>query len=569
MSEPTSRQRAALAVLCVVLFLTFLDNTIVSVTLASIQSHLGAGVQTLQWVVNGYALTFACFMLAGGTFGDIFGRKRVMLLGIAIFCGGSVLAALAPGANWLLAGRVVMGVGAAASEPGTLSMVRHVYPDRRPRARALGVWAAVSGTALALGPVIAGVIVGFSDWRGVFWFNLAFGGAAFIAAFVVLPESADPEHPGADLQGLALGALALASAIFAVIAGETAGFSTWWIVALFVLSGVSAAAFVVVELRAEHPLLELRYFRNGAFAASNVVAFTTYFGVFSIFFFVALYLQLLANQSPFGTALDFVPMTVAMIGASVATGYWVARRGPRVPMTVGCLLAATGILVVDRLLGPNVGFAQLGWSLPIAGAGFGIALVPVTSAALSSVPEARSGMAAAATNTSRELGAVFGVAVLGALVNAQLTSNLKLRLHALGIPASFDAIVIHAVTHGTAPSNAQQAAKINPAAAAAPELVAKVLHAAERAFYSGLHLALLISAALLFAGAVVAFVGSRNVALEDGASASDDSGDTATPVDVRRTVPPVAKRRSARTGHGVHVANLGRRSTRSSSERSG
>jgi EmrB/QacA subfamily drug resistance transporter len=535
MAHSIRTQRAALAVVSLVLFLTFLDNTVVSVTLADIQSRLGAGVQTLQWVVNGYALTFACFMLAGGSFGDIFGRKRVMLIGVGIFCAGSVVAAVAPGANMLLAGRVVMGVGAAASEPGTLSMIRHVYPDRRRRARALGVWAAVSGTALALGPVIAGVIVGFSDWRGVFWFNLAFGAVAFVAAIVVLPENADPEHHAPDLVGMALGAVALAAAIFAVISGETEGFGTWWIVALFALAGVATIAFVLVELRATHPLLDLRFFRRGPFTASTVVAFTTYFGVFSIFFFVALYLQLLANQSPFGTALDFVPMTIAMIGASVVAGFWVARYGPRWPMTIGCLLAAGGILVVDGLLGPHVGFAQLGWSLPIAGIGFGIALVPVTSAALATVPSERSGMAAAATNTSRELGAVFGVAVLGAVVNAQLTSNLKARLHSLGIPSNFDAVVIHAVTHGTAPSNAQQASKINPAAAAAPELVAKVLHAAERAFYSGLHLALLISAGLLFAGAAIAFVACRDVDVSAAAGDAPAEVPDAGPVDVRRS----------------------------------
>ena len=195
-------QALALATLCGVLFLTFLDNTIVSVGLANIQSDLHAGVTSLQWVVNGYALTFAAFMLAAGMLGDILGRKKVMLAGVGIFCAGSVFAAMAPNVGWLVAGRVIMGVGAAASEPGTLSIIRHVYPDRETRADALGVWAAVSGLALALGPVIAGALVGFSSWRAIFWFNLGFGVVAFTLAGLFVPESSDRQGRTSGRGGL-------------------------------------------------------------------------------------------------------------------------------------------------------------------------------------------------------------------------------------------------------------------------------------------------------------------------------------------------------------------------------
>ena len=184
-------QSAALATLCLVLFLTFLDNTVVSVGLADVQSSLHAGITSLQWVVNGYALTFAAFMLAGGTLGDILGRKKVMLAGVAVFCAGSVVAATAPNVDVLIGGRVIMGLGAAASEPGTLSIIRHVYPDRRTRADALGVWAAVSGLALALGPVIGGVLVGLWSWHAIFWFNLLFGAVAFLMALLFVPETSD------------------------------------------------------------------------------------------------------------------------------------------------------------------------------------------------------------------------------------------------------------------------------------------------------------------------------------------------------------------------------------------
>ena len=200
------------------------------------QSDLHASVSQLQWVVNGYALTFASLMLSFGTVGDLFGRKKVMLAGVAVFCAGSVIAAVAPTTDVLIAGRVVMGIGAAASEPGTLSMIRHLYPDRAARARSLGIWAAVSSLGLALGPLIGGLLVFGWSWRAIFWFNVFFGVLAFASAAVVLPESSDPVKARFDIPGFVLGALALGSLTFGIILGETAGYRTWWIVLLFLFS---------------------------------------------------------------------------------------------------------------------------------------------------------------------------------------------------------------------------------------------------------------------------------------------------------------------------------------------
>ena len=497
-------QAVALATLCAVLFLTFLDNTIVSVGLANVQSALHAGVASLQWVVNGYALTFAAFMLAGGTLGDLLGRKKIMLAGVAVFCAGSVVAALAPNVDWLIAGRVVMGLGAAASEPGTLSIIRHVYPDKGTRADALGVWAAVSGLALALGPVIGGVLVGISDWRAIFWFNLAVGAVAFTMALAFVPETSDRGGRRIDVAGIVLGAVALASASFAVIQGEQSGYRAWWIIGLFALSGVTAVIFVIVERSVHDPMLDLSLFRRPPFAGSNFVAFAAYFGTFSIFFFTALYVQVVANASAYETALDFIPMAGGLIIASALTGPWVARVGPRVPMTVGCALAGVGILLTSLLLGPHVDFSTLGWVLPIAGIGFGIALVPVTSTPLTVVRPERSGMAASATNTSREMGAVFGVAILGAIVNAKLTGQLAARLKAIGIPPSFQSLVLHAVTGGGLGSSGAANQAEHSKNEVIAKIATKVVNAAYEAFGSGLHLALEISGALLLSGSIVA-----------------------------------------------------------------
>jgi EmrB/QacA subfamily drug resistance transporter len=509
-----SRSRsAALATLLFVLFLTFLDNTIVTVVLANVQSELHASVSQLQWVVNGYALTFASLMLSFGTIGDLFGRKKVMLTGVAVFCAGSVIAAVAPTTNILIAGRVVMGIGAAASEPGTLSMIRHLYPGARERARSLGIWAAVSSLGLALGPLIGGLLVFGWSWRAIFWFNVFFGVLAFTSAAIVLPESSDPVRARFDIPGFLLGALALGSLTFAIILGETAGYRTWWIDLLFFFSLAAAITFVFAELRAANPVLNVRYFKRSAFASANIIAFTVYFGTFAIFFMVALYLQVVGSKSPLGLALNFVPLAIGMVASSLLAGRWVAAWGPRIPMATGCLLAGLGILLTNANISPHAGIGQIGWTMFVAGVGVGMALVPVTSAALGTVPPEHSGMAASANNTFRELGAVVGVGVLGSIVNGQLTVNLVQKLTAIGIPKSFQQLVVSAVTTGTYQSQAKAATAKSPAIT---HIVNEVISAAYGAFGNGLKLSLNIAGALLLASAILALstVYGRRIHLE-------------------------------------------------------
>src|ERR1700677_1773518 len=215
------RAHFSFASLLAILFLTFLDNTIASAVLTSVQAKLHAGVSQLQWVVGGYALAFASLMLICGSLGDNLGRKRIMLIGVVIFCAGSVVCAFSVSPTELIVGRVIMGVGAAGSEPSTLSMIRHIYPDKRLRARALGAWAAVSGLALALGPVIGGILVGLWSWRAVFWFNFVFGMIVMVIAFIALPESVNEIRRRIDFYGFVLAGAALGCAPFATLAGET------------------------------------------------------------------------------------------------------------------------------------------------------------------------------------------------------------------------------------------------------------------------------------------------------------------------------------------------------------
>jgi len=489
-------QSVALGVLMMVLFLTFLDNTVVSVALGSVQSDLHAGVTSLQWVVSAYALTFSGAMLAFGMVGDEFGRKRVLLTGVAIFSAGSVLCALAPNVQTLIGARAVMGFGAAASEPGTLSMLRHLYPDERARARAVGVWTAVCGLALALGPVIGGALVGVWNWRAIFWFNLALGLAALAAGVLVLPENADPDAHRVDIPGFAFSASALSALIFAIITAETAGFAAPEVIALLCLSAVAGSAFVWWESRAAHPLLDLRYLRVPRFLTANVVAFCAYFATFAVFFFTALYLAEVVGYSGYQIAAVFLPMTVLMTAASLLAGRWTGTAAPQWSISIGCLIFGTGLLLTALSVSPSPSYLQLAIALAVTGFGVGSTVVPITTSALSAVPPERSGMAASAANTSREIGAVMGVAVLGMLVNSQLNSHLVASLKQLGIPASFQSIIINAIETGTLPPSSRTKG-VGPAGEA--KLVQEVIHAAYNAFYAGLHAALFLSAGLVLA----------------------------------------------------------------------
>jgi len=461
-------------------------------------------VQDLQWIVNAYMLVFAVLMLTGGTLGDILGRKKVLLSGVALFVVGSLVAMLSNSIGLLIAGRVIMGIGAAASEPGTLSMIRHLYPNRAKRSRALGVWAAVSGIALAFGPIIGGVIIGFTSWRGVFAFSAIFGVVAFIAGLLILPESSNPRGRKLDISGLILGAMALSELIFAVICGENSGYGTWWIVLLFTLSFVTGLVFVYTERRKDDPVLPFKFFNKIQFSIANILAFVTNFGIFAVFFFVALYLQLISNFSGYQIALSFVAMAASIVIGATLAGRWYIHHQTIVLTIAGCLLSGGGIFLINGVLTPTVSSATLAWALAVSGLGFGISLVTMTSSVLNIVPPERSGIAASTVNTFRELGGVFGVAVLGAIVNAQLSTKLIGQLKALHLPANFQSFVIYAITHG---GNTPKGVSVSPSVLAShAQLVNQVSNAADNAFGSGLSVALFLAGSMLVAMGVVCLI---------------------------------------------------------------
>ncbi len=498
-TESKEGSRRALLTLSAILFLTFLDTTIMSVALSDLQATLNTTVADMQWIVNAYAFVFASFMLTFGSLGDRYGRRRVMLAGVAVFVIGSVFGALSPNTESLIAARALMGLGAAACEPGTLSILRHVFPDRADRARALGIWAAVAGLALALGPVIGGLLVGLGGWPAIFWFNLAAGVGAFVAALYLVPESSDPESARFDIAGFVLGPVMLGSLVFAIILGETAGYTAPHVLALFAVAVATGGVFGAVELRTKAPMLRVDYLKRPAFSGSLAVAFATYFGVFSIFFLTALYLQIVLAYSAFSIATLFVPMALGMIVASALAGRWVAESGPRVPVAVGCFAAGAGVLFTDLALrGETAPYLPLVFSLLLAGVGFGIAVVPITSVALSAVPARHSGMAASATTTAREVGTVIGVAALGSLFNTKLINFLTERLIQLEVPEEWRTVVIDAVITGKF-QGAEEAEKLYG------EIVAKVVQAAYDAVHSGVSLSLLVAGCVILASGFVAY----------------------------------------------------------------
>jgi EmrB/QacA subfamily drug resistance transporter len=492
----------SVATLCGLMFLTFLDNTVVTVALGNIQHTVHAGVAPLQWIVNGYALAFAALMLPAGAISDSLGRKKIMLGGTALFCAGSVVCALAGSYQTLIVGRVIMGVGAAASEPGTLSMLRQMFPDEPMRGRVVGLWAAVSGLALALGPVVGGALVGLGGWRLIFWFGLALGTVLLIAAMIVLPESSDPRAGRVDLLGAVLGIAALGALIDGVVRAEGLGYGNRHVVVLLSLSALAAIGFVLRQRYSSHPLLDLAGVDRKAFAVANIAAFTTYFATFAVFLFTALYLQQVSGYDGYRIAAQFLPLTAGMVIAALVAGRWSGRRGTSVPTAVGCAVFGVGLLATTAVIRPNPPELLLAAALGVVGIGIGLTVVPITNAALAAVPSSRSGMAASATNTSRELGAVVGVAVLGAVVSTHLTRDLTVSLHRLHVPSLFQGFIIRAVErNGTA--------GYEQIVAGHATIAQQVVIAAHSAFGDGLHIALITSATLVILTGVLVAATSR------------------------------------------------------------
>ena len=509
--------------MCFALFMAMLDNTVVNVALPTIQRDLGSGVSGLQWIITAYTLFFASLMLTGGTLGDLYGRKRWFLTGLVVFTSGSLLCGLAPSLHWLVVGRAIQGIGAAALLPGTLSILITTFPDPKERAQAIGLWAGVSGLALAAGPVLGGVLVDSLGWQSVFFVNVPIGVLALFVALRNVRESSNPEGRSLDLRGQVLAIVSLGALVYGLIEANNYGWTSPLILALFVVGVAAQAAFLWVEAHTASPMLPLRFFRNPTFAAGSTVAGLISFGMFGIFFFLTLYWQNIQGYSALQMGLRVLPLTAAIIFTAPLAGQVAGRIGSRWPMTVGMTIAGTGILLLERIT-PTTAYGALWWNMLMLGVGMGMVMAPMTAAVTSTVPRARAGMASGTTNATREVGGVFGIALLGrdrhALV-LERPRRLARRTFRCRSPPRRQIVAL--ASHGGGTTAGSVPASVDPA----------LLHRTiDDSFVYGIHVALGVSAAALLCGAVLSavFVGRGSVAKEETVA-------TAPAADAQPTVP--------------------------------
>lgn len=488
--------------MCFGLFMIMLDNTVVNLALPTIQRQLGAGFTELQWIVDAFVLLLASLMLTGGTIGDLYGRKRAFLIGLTIFTLGSLACALAPSVGVLIGARAVQGIGAAVMLPSTLAILTNTFPDYKERAQAIGIWAGVSGIALALGPLLGGVMVDSLGWQSIFYINVPIGIVAFVMCLRVVKESSDPQGRSLDLPGQVLGVVGLGTLTYALIEANNYGWGSALILSLFGIAAVTLTVFVLVELRSRSPMLQLSFFRNRTFFGANLVGLLVSFAFFGMLMFLALFLQNIQGYSATRAGLMQLPTTLAVVVCSILSGRIVGRYGARAPITVGMVLMGAGLLLFTTVQ-PTTPFAGFWWILAIVGAGNGLVMSPVTTAVMSSVPRARAGMASATSNTTRQVGGVFGIALLGSIVTQRFTSSLAAGLEPLGLPADASEKILAIAQQGRGSGSA----------AAIPGVDGEAIHTLiNNSFTSGLHAALWVSGTLLLVGAVVAAVLVRGTA---------------------------------------------------------
>jgi EmrB/QacA subfamily drug resistance transporter len=405
-----------LALVSVALFMTTLDNLVVSTALPTIRADLGATIESLQWTVNAYTLGFAVLLLTGAALGDRFGRRRMFMIGVGVFTASSLAAALAPSVDALVAARAVQGLGAALVLPLTLTLLSEAFPPQR-RGLALGVWAGVSGLGVALGPLVGGAVVEGISWHWIFGLNVPVGLVLIPLAGARLTESFGPDRR-LDLPGLGLAGLGLLGVVFGIIRGEALGWTSTTIVASIGAGLVLLAAFLAWERRAPAPMLPLHFFRSRGFSATNGVSFAMYFGVFGAIFLLAQYFQTGHGSSPLQAGLQTRPWTgMPMLVAPIA-GALSDRIGARPLMATGLALQAIAIAWLGAVSEPATAYASLVVPLILGGTGMALVFAPSANAVVGSVAPEQVGKASGATNAIREVGGVLGVSVLASVFSA-------------------------------------------------------------------------------------------------------------------------------------------------------
>ena len=414
-----ARWRAVWAIVItgMALFMASLDNLVVTTALPVIRVQLHAGLSGLEWTVNAYTLTFAVLLLPAAALGERLGRRRIFVLGIAVFTAASALAALAPDITVLVAARAVQGVGGAMIMPLSLTLLSAAVPPER-RNAALGLWGAIGGMAVAIGPLVGGAVTSGWSWQYIFWINVPIGLVLIPLAWWKLSESRGA-RAALDLVGVALVSAGLFGVVLGLVRGNAHGWTSTSVLASFVAGSVALASFVAWELRSSHPMLDIRLFRHRAFAAVNVTALLFSFGMFGSIFFLSQFLQTVQGLSPLAAGIRVLPWTAMAMVLAPLVGNLAERIGGKPLVVMGLLLQATGLTWLALLITPTTPYADMVVPFVISGVGMTLFFVPLASLVLGSVPKELEGVASGANSAFRELGGVLGIAVLGAVFSAK------------------------------------------------------------------------------------------------------------------------------------------------------
>ncbi len=480
-----------LAVLCLSLLVIGLDNTILNVALPTLVRDLGADASQLQWIVDAYALVFASLLLTAGSLGDRYGRRLVLGSGLLVFGIGSVLSAFATTPGSLIGFRALMGIGGALIMPSTLSIVTNVFPAEE-RGRAIGIWAGFSGIGIAIGPVIGGWLLENFWWGSVFFINVPVIALAILAGLVLIPESRDPAATPLDPIGAVLSTLGLTALVYALIEAPSHGWTDGTILASFAAAAVLLGGFVFAELRAPHPMMDVRLFENRRFTAASLGTALVFFALFGSLFFLSQYLQFVLGYGTLEVGVRLVPVALALMVAAPLSARLTERLGTKVVVTGGLTLVTIGLLILATASTAS-GYGLDVTSLVILGFGMGSTMAPSTEAIMGALPRARAGVGSAVSTTVRQVGGVLGVAVLGSLLSSVYGSRLLDTVR--GLPAGLTNAASDSV--GAA---VQIAGRLGgaPGRALASE--------AHSAFIHGMDVALLAGAGVALLGALVALL---------------------------------------------------------------
>ncbi len=476
-----------LGAMCFALFMIMLDNTVVNVALPSIQRDLHATLSALEWTVNAYTLTFAVLLVTGGRLGDIFGRRRMFLFGVAVFGLSSAAIGFAPNDSALVAFRAVQGIGAAFMMPATLSIITQAFPAHQ-RGTAIGTWAGVSALALAIGPVLGGFLTQQVSWRAIFFINPPIALIAVAVTLFAARESRDETvSRKVDVPGIATITISLTALVLALVEGNSWHWGSARVVSLLAVAVVGLAAFVATELRSPAPMVDFGFFRSRTFLGANLVGFIVSFAMLAQFFFLALYMQNILHYSPLQTGVRFLPSTLVIIFMGPLSGRLTDRVGPRIPMTLGLLTVASALFIQSHL-SAHTGYGLLLPGFVLMGLGMGLTMSPMSTAAMNAVDRTKAGVASGVLSMSRMVGGTFGVAIMGALVTAIGKSQIDQGLPHL--PAGTRSAIANALGAGAAPTG---------------DASAHVTSVVREAFISALGTGLTIGAAVTLVGAIVAF----------------------------------------------------------------